>query len=185
MTEFVTPTGAKYSLSHLAPSTHFFGVTLDKQAYDLPVRVMYRDHCYTRSFVSGSDDPKFLFIPCVGEQRVFCPDRWAYSCGLPGIIENLLRQNAQCYCATQDGLYFKIDSSTVNRSVAPHAGWYLFFKFRPYRSGPGVVLSVESNHERTSWPSNARGRKPARFRVLLTEYLRKRRDLLKGLCAKA
>jgi hypothetical protein len=178
MTEFVTPTGATYSLRHLSPSNHIFGVTVNKKAYELPIQVMYRDHCYTRSFIVESDDPELLFTPSTGERRVFCPDRWAYSCGLPGIVDNLIRQNAQCYSASQDGLYFKVESSTANRRTTPHAGWYLFFKFRPHRRGVGIILSVESNHERTSWPSNARGRKPARFRVLLTDYLRRRPDLL-------
>jgi hypothetical protein len=185
MTEFETPAGAKYSLEHLSPTSHFFGVTVDRKVYDLPILVLYRDHCYTRSFVAGVDNTDLLYRSDARERRVFCPDRWAYSCGLPGIIENVLRQNAQCYAASQDGLYFRIDSSTASPSARPHAGWYLFFKFRPQRSAPGVILSVESNHERTSWPSNARGRKPARFRVLLTEYLRKRPDLLTDLDPKS
>lgn len=181
MTEFVAPDGVIYSLLHLNPSNHTFGVTVDKKVYELPVTVLYRDHVYTRTFIPGEDDPGMLFVPCTGEKRIFCPDRWAYSCGLPTIVENLFRQNAQCYSAAQEGLYFKVDRSTHNRNTDPNTGWYLFFKFQPHKAGCGIVLSVESNHKRTSWPSNAKGRKPAKFRVILTEYLRKRPAPLAGL----
>lgn len=91
MTEFVSPDGAKFSLLHLSPSDHTFGVTVEKKVYELPLTVLYRDHTYTRTYIEGTDDSRMLYVPCTGEKRIFCPDRWAYSCGLPGIVENLFR----------------------------------------------------------------------------------------------
>jgi len=181
MTEFMEPDNGMYPLHHLTPTEHTFAVTVNKTPYLLPITVIYRDHCYTRAYEEGVHDPKEIYLPNTGENRVFCPDRWKYSHGLPTLMESLIKHNTPCYAAAQNGLYFKIDKPAQKQPNLPDAGWYLFFKIKPRQTGIGIAISVESSHERSSWPSNAKSRKSARLRVVLTEYLNRRPELLAGL----
>lgn len=178
----VGPEKAVYCIKHLQPTTYTFGVTVRGTAYDLPIHVVYRDHCYSRGFDPSLDDSSAL-LPGdhMKDPRVFCADRWDYSHQLPKLVGDLIQYNGACYPTTNAGLFFKVDRTGVNIATNRNDGWHLFFELGPNPGAPGLKVTVRSSHERTSWPSNAKGRTSLRLRVAITDYLKKRERLLQGL----
>lgn len=174
MDKYKGPDGCEYDLTHLKSFSQRVSVKVSKIPYSVPVKVIFRDHCYTRTFCDD-DDPKWL----IGSNRIFCPDRWVFSQGLSKAIPTLM-EHGICFRTTAHGQYFKFERSS-HRNPAPDHGWYLFFKFRPNREDLGVLMSVESVHERRTWPHNARGRQSLRFGAALSEFLKRKPEVLDGI----
>lgn len=182
MNEIIGSDGTSYCIRHLAPTSHTFGLRLNGSLYDLPIQVVYGNHCYTRSPKDG-DESSFSYRDGADEARIFCRERWDYSHQLPGLVTAIMNNDSHCHPTSRTGLYFKVDRVGFNVNQNPNAGWHLFFEFSPIHAGPGVRMQLRSNHPRETKPHNARG-KPVRFRFALTDYLKDRPELLKGVPAK-
>jgi hypothetical protein len=175
---FIGPDDNEYSLTHLAPFEIIFKLKIKNQILDIPIWISFRDHCYTREVTQG-DDLKWLIG---GTTRIFCRDRWTYSHGVPNLLRSFISDSqGSCYRTTQRGLYFKLEKSS-HRVSNPTEGWYLFFKFSKGNKKLGQLsLSVESVHDRTSLPANARGNHSLRFWSALKDFLKTRPDLLREI----
>jgi hypothetical protein len=173
----IGPDGVEYSLKHLAPSEIVFDLQIKTENFQIPLWVVYRDHCYSRDLDERKDDNDHSWLLPKKEQdknrrRLFCRDRWVYSHGLPELIR-LVTKSGTLYRTTQHGLYYKLERSS-KIGAGTDDGMYLFFKFSANRENPmGVRLSVESVHERITRPSNDRGRQSLKFWTALREFVEK------------
>lgn len=182
---YVGPDGIEYSLEHLAPSEILFELKIKTEILTVPIRVVYRDHCYSRDYNEGkeSDDHAWLLPenPWDKNRRLFCKDRWIYSQELPYLVRGIVESGAVCHRTTERGLYYRLERSS-RRGAGSDEGVYLFLKLSPNSKNPmGVKLSVESVHERTNRPSNDRGRQSVKFWAALREFLEKRPEILEAL----
>lgn len=178
MDTFRGPDGTDYDLAHLAAFECISTVTISGEKLEVPVLVLFRDHCYTREMEEGDDES--WRIDCNGRKdAVFCPIRWTFSNGLRDLISGLVK-GGRCYLTSQSGQYFRVQHSN-ERDKPPDHGWYVFFSFEKRRKGPGVALSIVSVHPRQTWPSNARGRQNMKFGAALAAYLKGQPQILEAL----
>jgi len=178
MKRFKAPDGAIYSLNHLQPYSRTVEIRVGGVTYLVPLLFIFQDHCYTRELKHESDEP-WLISERHGQRRVFCPDRWTFSHGLPALIEAMIPKG-DCYRTTEKPRYFRVQRNNP-RDYTDDAGWYIFFRFNKDRKKPGVVMSIESVHSRPNWPANARGRQVTRFGKALADFIKAREDLLRKL----
>lgn len=174
--DIIGPDGIEYSLKHLVPSEIFFDLQIRTESFQIPLWVVYRDHCYSRDLDERKegDDQAWLLPekPQDKNRRLFCRDRWMYSHGLPELIRAVMKSGI-LYRTSQHGLYYRLERSS-RRGAGMDEGVYLFFKLSANRGNPmGVRLSVESVHERVNRPSNERGRQSLKFWNALREFLEK------------
>lgn len=80
--------GQSKCLKHLRPFTHrLIGHAPDKD--DLVVRVTFESHVFSVSESNGAHD----FLDEARKKRLFCPDRYAFSQGLPDQVRGILDLN--------------------------------------------------------------------------------------------
>lgn len=176
MAKFLGPDGVEYCLDHLAAFELLIDIQIDTETLQVPLWVVFRNHCYSLDHVPSKDDDESLRwqLPTDTRERharLFCPIRWKHSHALPTMIRATLAE-AKCYRTTNQGLYYKFDRSPRMPAGAV-TGTYLFFKFTRNRYSPaGLVLSIESVHARTTLPMNDRGKQQLTFKIALIESLR-------------
>jgi hypothetical protein len=175
--DIIGPDGTVYTIKHLSSTEVEFELKIKNEVFNIPIWIVYRDHCYSRDFdVSKEGDQAHWLMPVNPldkNRRLFCKDRWSYSCSLPAVISNLIA-NGLLYRTTNNGLYYRLERSS-RASAHSDEGIYLFFKFSPNKRKPtGVVLSVESVHERNNRPGNDRGRQSLKFWEAVRELVEKK-----------
>lgn len=84
-----------YDLAHLDPFQ--FEVSSTKVPRPLRVNVRFTNHCFSEAFdpIKHADDEPV--IPDGAKRRAFCPDRYALSPRLPGLIRGLSNPAARVY----------------------------------------------------------------------------------------
>lgn len=169
------PDGVTYDLAHLDAFEVVINLKIGEEDLQVPLWVVFRNHCYSREVMLGKDgdeEMQWELPPEPGEQytRLFCPQRWAASHNLVEMVKTVLFE-ANCYRTTARGLYYKFDRAP-RMQAGSAVGAYLFFKFRRNRHNPqGLVLSIESVHNRTNLPANDRNRQRITFKIALKESL--------------
>lgn len=172
--EWVDPESNQvYDLSHTEPAIFTYQVKLSKESelIDVPVKVYFSLHCYSREAKDGEpvhfqEERRHGRI----ENRIFCLERWEFSKKLPGIISGL--QSKGCLVGgSHEVLYRLEDANPRNKD----SGWYICMRLS-YRSSrkPEVELSIRSVHYRNNRPYDIRGGHQ-RFYVLLAKLLKKGR----------
>lgn len=185
MAGFSGPDGVVYTLDHLASSEVVIAVKVGDEELQVPLWVVYRNHCYSRDYAYGKDGDEELEWRLPDEPgersiRLFCRDRWAYSHSLPAVVKAVLFAS-KCFRTTNRGLYYKFDRASKVQAGS-YEGIYLFFKFARNRyNHAGLMLSVESVHERTTLPMNDRGRQQTTFKIALIEFLKDNPDILEEI----
>lgn len=132
--------GTTYDFPHLEPSTLI--IPSERVKRDLRVRVRYTTHCF-----SVSHDPllhlggEYIFKDDGGRDRAFCPDRYALSQLLPGIMKGL-----------EERPDVKVTQTAARRNFVytvkierPDGPYFVFFEMRQVSSNQqDLMLTVES-----------------------------------------
>ena len=80
--------GASHSLSHLAPFVHSLA-GYGQDGADIRVRITFQSHVFSKD---ATQQPHH-FLDEARRRRVFCPDRYAVSLGLPDVCREMLERN--------------------------------------------------------------------------------------------
>lgn len=159
-----------YSLGHLEDYLTNFEILVGDELRQLETRVVFSNHCYTRS-MSDDDDPRQI----VDEQhkrdgtvdtRVFCEKRWEFSLRLQDIISEI--DDKLCFQGNRGSLIYRQEDKP---NLQSHEGWYLCLdlEYKP-GSDPELTIWVRSVHYRTNRPANIRP-KPNKFKILAKRFL--------------
>jgi hypothetical protein len=117
--------GRIYDLSHLDPFQ--FEVSSTKVPRPLRINVRFTNHCFSEAFDSAKHPNDEPAIMDGARRRAFCPDRYALSPRLPGLIRGLAAPSARVHetAARRNWMY----AATVE---APTIGtrYQIFFELR-------------------------------------------------------
>jgi hypothetical protein len=154
---------------HLLPHGVVYELRMRSGAIEAPFLATYSNHCYTRS-IDETDPPDLPILVSEAKRnggtdhRVFCPDRHAFSLGLPALVGGLI-----CKLCVQAG-----NSGAALYRVEPVSGqpggWTVCLRFDVKTETQQLVLNVRSAHLRTNLPADVRGR-PVPFHQLLRGFL--------------
>ena len=168
-------TGTAYKLTVFKSFVTTYEIKPDKGSdpFSVSVRVEFSNHCYSRE---RKGEPANQVIDTqhrrddTTEQRVFCPDRWRFCQGLPGIIENLGLQ--KCLEGGGRDIIYRQEQRS---QVAAHDGWYICMRldYRENRN-PAFELWVRSVHWRRNRPVDIRNHGGQKFRQLLSQFAKKK-----------
>lgn len=180
---FTGPDGVDYALDHFVPFSLRARVTLGEDQFEFPLMVRFRWHAWSRGPQSGEGDAWLLpRHPDDPERRLFCPDRWQYAQRLKVHLLSADVWRVGCHGTTKAGHYFRLERAGIAAGKPGVEGWYMFFQLDAEAGGvPGLELSVESLHYRTTTPTNARGSASIQLWRALADYIRTRPDFQAAL----
>ena len=162
-----------YSLDHLEDYLTDFEILVGDELWQLETRVVFSNHCYTRSMSEG-DDPQLIVDKQPKKDgsidtRVFCEKRWEFSLRLKEIIGEI--HNKLCFQGNRGSVIYRQEDKPGLQS---HEGWYICLDLE-YTPGddPELTMWVRSVHYRRNRPDNIRP-KPNRFKILAKRFLESR-----------
>lgn len=164
--------GVTHQLGHVHPFKFSVSLTATAKypALTVEIRVGFSCHTFTREADAG-DVGVAPYLTRGSEVRMFCPDRYALSTLLPGIVQALPQK--KCYYAKGQN-YFVVE---LPQQLPQGKEYRIFFDVR-YIGDPGaVLLYVQSAYAAPvggSGPSGIRAKKVG-FRVLLNLALQNKR----------
>ena len=130
---------------HLAP--HILTLTLPK-GDRVNIIVGYSSHCWTRTFDPAAHAGQMQIMDGI-RPRAFCPDRYAASTALGGLLANLHRN--RLYLTPSDRNYGTYNATTI---LANGTAYTAFFTLKPHKGRFDGIrhklrLYVESAHQRS------------------------------------
>lgn len=157
----------EYDLRHMQSFDVEYEVKLSKSdpLTKVNAKVSFSNHCFSRSKKPDDADRHVISIEPF-EERVFCPERWAFSKGLPDIIRDLTYKG--CLQGGKKEIIYRQEDRTCPGS---HEGWYICLKL-DYKKG--LEVWVRSAHWRPNRPIDIRSNGETRFCMLLSGYLKAR-----------
>lgn len=157
-------------LEHLdAMSIEFeYEITKGGERVFVPVIVQFSNHCYTRTRLDSDPDDSVLFRERRKdggvEERVWCPERAAFSKRLPDILRGI------------GGLLcLRGDSKEILYRVAgpgPRDGedWYVCMRLSIKVATRELIISVRSVHPRANRPADVRGSSTRGWAIFAQRY---------------
>ena len=133
----------------------------------VPVLVQFSNHCYTRTRKAGDTDEDVLFreMRKLGpEERVWCPERAAFSTRLPEIMSNLGR--LMCLRGNSKEILYRVESPGPRRGEH----WYVCMRLSFKRATGEILISVRSVHSRSNKPVNTRGGQTRGWAIFAAAY---------------
>lgn len=139
----ITIQGVTYDFYHLVPLT--IDVTVAKGKQDertFKVLVNFGCHCFTEEHDAARHTPDYRYAHN-GELRAFCPDRYARSLGLPGIIQGAASRPV---FITRQNNYMMVEMITEAGAKVPYT---IFFDVERGKKGVAdVVMTVVSAYDK-------------------------------------
>ncbi len=151
----------RHSIEHLAPFSFTYSRPAkgDDPAWEKEISVAFSWHCYTRT----PDEIEQVYRLRSGrEERCFCPDRYALSFKLPGIMASLHERHV---AQTGRGNYVTVEIVT---DTGERIEYGVFFSLRKGSHKEPLKLMVESAYPFGEAQKRPRvSRQKIRFRVLV------------------
>lgn len=167
---FDANTNKSYDVSHLTSTVVPFNLLIAGNQVVVDLHVYYSNHCFTRSRVQGDPDEAVLFSEvnkCGNvDERVFCPNRYAFSLQLLKILASL--NQAMCYRGGQGQIFYRLknDPGAKQRSH----GWYICGRLDANVKHQQLRMNIRSVHHRTNEPNDVRGQCRF-FHILMPFYI--------------
>lgn len=138
--------GTEYPLVHLKQS---FGIVRwncqDGTNSKFSVRVNYAPHCYSDASLPRSPG-SFVFVDR-GEERVFCPDRHAWSYSVPAMVANMLHTPTVKVGLTGEGNWSQY-CLYMNPPLPNGKLYYVFFRlYRTNAKVRGTAIPIDMHIE--------------------------------------
>lgn len=167
-------TGEVHSIQHLSPRIINYSIKVDGKTENVPVRVDFSEHCYTRSRKEGDPEEAVILSEPrkdkTTDERVFCLDRWNFSLQLPTILEEL--RDRMCFVGNSSEVFYRQEDAPA---PGDRAGWYICMRFDYRAKWNEMRISVRSCHWRTNRPIEVRGPNK-RFYMIFAAYYKKKRS---------
>lgn len=161
-------TEVTYCLRHLKSFQMTYDIHVEKKPVKVQIRILFSNHCYTRSRKDNDPDHAVLFIENKRngqvDQRVFCQERWDFSKKLPIIIQEF--HSKTCLPGGRKELFYRQESPAPGNL---HEGWYICVRLGASEKHKNLTMSIRSAHYRTNRPVDTRG-SPRRFYALLSSF---------------
>lgn len=171
--DIITHHGTQFSLRHLQPMHPNFrwrcqnGVMVTFSA-----KIKFSNHCVSKNYNAASN----IEAHCFEDGREFCPDRHAWSLGMPTIIDNLFFKPTTQVTLTAEDNWFVFRLSMQPRLPVGER-YYCFFRPRHHElmcANPVLHkfnLHVESAYSRKNPPTTPRSNERLMFGRLLERLM--------------
>ena len=169
----ITHDGTQFSLRHLQPRQKYFSWRCqDDVTVIFSVKIKFSNHCVSENYDTVSNIETHYFE----DGREFCPDRHAWSLGVPTIIDNLFDNPTTQIKLTAEKNWFVFQLS-MQPELPAGERYYCFFKPRHHKlmcADPALHkfnLHVESAYPRKKPPSTPRSKERLMFGRLIERLM--------------
>jgi hypothetical protein len=145
----------EYALGHLAQHIGQFRWTgSDDNILSFKVRVRYSPHCYSEEGIPPYPEGSWIFIDN-NKDRIFCPDRHAYSFTIPVFIKGLLETPTMPVSLSYEKSNLFVCRPAMTPPLRPNHKYFIFFHVKSQHSkarddrSMGLDLYVESAYQRS------------------------------------
>jgi hypothetical protein len=171
--DIITHHGTQFGLRHLHPKRkNFSWLCRDGVKVIFSVTINFSDHCVSEDY----NDVSNIGAHCFGNGREFCPDRHAWSLGVPTIIDNLFVNPTTQVRLTAEKNWFVFQLSMQPKLPAGER-YYCFFKPRHHElmcADPVLhkfSLYVESAYPRKKPPNTPHSKERLMFGRLMERLM--------------